>query len=212
MTVNNNISKIISLVTSKGFQIHPDALVLLENLQDDMFQTIEDLLKQKKKKKEKSMVILSHDIQSFIESPYRTLDEQQGKGSLNGISKEKDLTLYTLDSNIFLSEHKYLHKDAYGKAGGNFRVLHDSNDKINSGEGVEGFSSLFISRYEKCLKILSSRSDSKRIKKIGLIKQIFNQTKINSNSMDKENSENSLFIAGLVMEKNIKKKQLRCNN
>ncbi|MDQ4073751.1 MAG: DNA-directed DNA polymerase II small subunit [Thermoproteota archaeon] len=205
MTVNNNISKIISLITSKGFQIHPDALVLLENLREDMLQTIEDLLKQKKKKKEKSMVILSHDIQSFIESPYRTLDEKQVKGSLNGINKEKDLTLHTMDSNIFLSEHKYIYKDTYGKDGGNFRVIHDSNDKINSGEGVEGFSSLFTSRYEKCLKILSSRSDSKRIKKIGLIKQIFNQTKINSNSTDKEYSENSLFIAGLVMEKNIKK-------
>ena len=38
MTVNNNLSKIISLVTSKGFQIHPEALNLIEDFQEDFFK------------------------------------------------------------------------------------------------------------------------------------------------------------------------------
>ena len=86
----------------------------------------------------------------------------------------------------------------------NFKIIYDSNDKINSGEGIEGYTSLFRSRYEKSLKILSLRQDSKKVKKIELVKQLFNQSKINSNSMSKEDSANSLFIAGLVMNKDIK--------
>nr|MBA3750411.1 DNA-directed DNA polymerase II small subunit [Nitrosopumilus sp.] len=85
----------------------------------------------------------------------------------------------------------------------NFKIMYDSNDKINSGEGIEGYISLFRSRYEKSLKILSLRQDSKKIKKIEIIKQLLNQSKINYNS-SKEYSDNSLFVAGLVMNKDIK--------
>ena len=66
MTVNNNLSKIISFVTSKGFQIHPDALILIEEIQDNYFQIIEDILSDKKRKKEKSMVIITEDIKNFV--------------------------------------------------------------------------------------------------------------------------------------------------
>ena len=86
----------------------------------------------------------------------------------------------------------------------NFKIIYDSNNKINSGEGIEGYISLFRSRYEKSLKILSLRQDSKKVKKIELVKQLLNQSKTNTNSMSKEDSVNSLFIAGLVMNKDIK--------
>ncbi len=69
MTVNNNLSKIISFVTSKGFQIHPDALTLIEEIQENYFQIIEDILSNKKSKKEKSMVIITEDIKNFVKVP-----------------------------------------------------------------------------------------------------------------------------------------------
>ena len=79
----------------------------------------------------------------------------------------------------------------------NFKIIYDSNDKINSSEGVEGYTSLFRSRYEKSLRILSLRQDSKRVKKIETIKQLFNQSNINYNSLSKEEANNSLFIVRL---------------
>ncbi len=51
MTVNNNLSKIISFITSKGLQIHPDALILIEEIKDNYFQIIEDILSNKKEEK-----------------------------------------------------------------------------------------------------------------------------------------------------------------
>src|SRR6185503_12129213 len=87
----------------------------------------------------------------------------------------------------------------------NFKIVYDTNDKINSSEGVEGYTSLFRSRYEKSLRILSLRQDSKRVKKIETIKQLFNQSNINYKSLSKEEANNSVVIAaGLVMEKDIK--------
>ena len=84
-------------------------------------------------------------------------------------------------------------------------IIYDANGSVNSGEGIDGYTSLFRSRYEKSLRILANRSDSKRIKKIDNIKQLFNQVRMTSNSNSKEKVEESLFVAGLVMEKKLKK-------
>ena len=91
---------------------------------------------------------------------------------------------------IDLNEHKE-------KTEENFKIVYDSNDKINSGEGVEGYASLFRSRYEKSLRILSLRQDSKRVKKIEIIKQLFNQSNINYKSLSKEVANNPLVIGRL---------------
>lgn len=212
MTVNNNLSKIISFVTSKGFQIHPDALILIEKIQDNYFQIIEDILSNKKCKKEKSMVIISDDIKNFVKfQSYKipnehnncellvseTLStEQNNRYKYDRETIREDKNLFSIKKDSFM---KYKEKNDE-----NFKIIYDSNDKINSGEGVVGYTSLFRSRYEKSLKILSLRQDSKKVKKIEIAKQLFNQSKINKNSMSKEDLDNSIFIAGLVMSKDIK--------
>ena len=210
MTVNNNLSKIISFVTSKGFQIHPDALTLIEEVQENYFQIIEDILSNKKSKKEKSMVIITEDIKNFIKVPSNKIPNKHSNCELivSKATAENDVG-YKEDKEIIIDENFFsIKKDSFDKykekMDENFKIIYDSNDKINSGEGIEGYTSLFRSRYEKSLKILSLRQDSKRVKKIELVKQLFNQSKINSNSMSKEDSANSLFIAGLVMNKDIK--------
>ena len=219
MTVNNNnLSKIISLVTSKGFQIHPEALNLIRDFQEDFFQIMEDILKEKKEKKEKSMVIISDDIKNFVKfSPYK-IPEKNNNGNnrggfvVSGTSATATATehyRYNKDNDIkttgnFLSIKRDIANKHKEKTDENYEIIYDSNDKINSGEGVQGYTSLFRSRYEKSLKILSLRQNSKKIKKIETIKQLFNQTKTNNNSMSKEFSNNSLFAAGLIMNKEIK--------
>ncbi len=228
MTANNNLSKIISLVTSKGFQIHPEALNLIEGFQEDFFQTMEDILKEKKEKKEESMVIISDDIRNFVKPssykiPKEDNNDNNGRGRLMASRTSLSTSSSTSSSTSTIADHYRYNEDKEiktaetslsikrdginkhkEKTGENFRIIYDSNDKINSGEGVEGYTSLFRSRYEKSLRILSLRQNSKKIKKIEIIKQLFNQPKTNTNSMSKENSNSSLFAAGLIMNKEIR--------
>jgi DNA polymerase II small subunit len=56
LTINLNLSKIISFITSKGFQIHPDALVLIENTEGEMIQIVEEILSGKKERKESKII------------------------------------------------------------------------------------------------------------------------------------------------------------
>ena len=156
------------------------------------------------------MVIITEDIKNFIKVPSHKIPNKHSNCELI-ISKdtaENDVG-YKEDKEIIIDENLFsIKKDSFDKykekMDENLKIIYDSNDKINSGEGIEGYTSLFRSRYEKSLKILSLRQDSKKVKKIELVKQLFNQSKINSNSMSKEDSANSLFIAGLVMNKDIK--------
>jgi DNA polymerase II small subunit len=221
---NNNLSKIISFVTSKGFQIHPDALTLIEKIQDNYFQVIDEILLDKKKKKEKSIVIRTEDIKNFVKIPnYKSSTENKNNNQI--IISETKISSSSFPSstmikydNISIEENNDEMEDEIlfsikknslnkykEKMDENFKIVYDTNDKINSSEGVEGYTSLFRSRYEKSLRILSLRQDSKRVKKIETIKQLFNQSNINYKSLSKEEANNPLVIAaGLVMEKDIK--------
>ena len=222
---NNNLSKIISFVTSKGFQIHPDALTLIEKIQDNYFQVIDEILLDKKKKKEKSIVIRTEDIKNFVKIPnYKSSTENKNNNQII-ISETKispssyfpSSTMIKYD-NINIEENNDAMEDEIlfsikknslnkykEKIDENFKIVYDTNDKINSSEGVEGYTSLFRSRYEKSLRILSLRQDSKRVKKIETIKQLFNQSNISYKSLSKEEANNPVVIAaGLVMEKDIK--------
>ena len=222
---NNNLSKIISFVTSKGFQIHPDALTLIEKIQDNYFQVIDEILLDKKKKKEKSIVIRTEDIKNFVKIPnYKSSTEDKNNNQIiiseTKISPSSSFPSSTMIKydNINIEENNDAMEDEIlfsikknslnkykEKIDENFKIVYDTNDKINSSEGVEGYTSLFRNRYEKSLRILSLRQDSKRVKKIETIKQLFNQSNINYKSLSKEEANNSVVIAaGLVMEKDIK--------
>ncbi|MGN6559772.1 MAG: DNA-directed DNA polymerase II small subunit [Candidatus Nitrosocosmicus sp.] len=229
MTVNNKLSKIISFVTSKGFQIHPEALILIEKIQDNHFQIIEDILSDKKNEKEKSMVIRTDDIKRYVKfssygrttgegNNYQLIVSETNVSSLTTATTATtattkfDDTVSKKNEKVIIEEEDYFFGYTKGrfnrskeKTEDNIKIIYDTSDKVNSAEGVEGYTSLFRSRYEKSLRILSLRQDSKRVKKIEVIKQLFNQSKINPNSLSREETNNSVFIAaGLVMKKDIK--------
>ncbi|VFJ14016.1 DNA-directed DNA polymerase II small subunit [Candidatus Nitrosocosmicus franklandus] len=208
MTIDLNLSKIISFIISRGFQIHPDALVLIENMEGEMIQIVEEILSTKKERKEPK-IISSEDIRRALGLKHITLTENDEVNrystlvnhsnsdrhyNIEKASEKTALEIITHDSSDFKNHY-------------NNNVVYDSNYSINSGEGVQGYISLFRSRFDKSLKILSNRPDGKRIKRIGTIKQSFNQSRNNSNSnlQSKEKNEGSLFVAGLVMEKKLKK-------
>ena len=88
-------------------------------------------------------------------------------------------------------------------------VLMDPTPKITTGEGVEGYASLFRSRFEKSIRILAQRPDSKRISKIASVKQ---NSRNNSSSKFVDRGEKNLhggtgstIVAGLLMSRRTKK-------
>ena len=71
MTVDLDLSKLISLITSKGFQIHPDALVLIEDSEQNVIQIIEEILEEKRMENG-SNIIRSDDIKKALKHSYRS--------------------------------------------------------------------------------------------------------------------------------------------
>ncbi|MEM3159784.1 MAG: DNA-directed DNA polymerase II small subunit [Nitrososphaera sp.] len=82
-------------------------------------------------------------------------------------------------------------------------VLMDSSPAVNTGEGVDGYALLFKSRYEKTMRILAQRPDSRRIAKISTVKQ-----NGRSGSVKGERSlgnAGTQIIAGLLMSRRQRK-------
>lgn len=88
-------------------------------------------------------------------------------------------------------------------------VLMDPTPNVNTGEGVDGYSSLFKSRFEKTMRILAQRPDSRRIAKISTVKLGGKGGQRSSASGHSERSLNggagSHVIAGLLMSRRTKK-------
>lgn len=87
-------------------------------------------------------------------------------------------------------------------------ILMDPTPKVTTAEGVEGYAALFRSRFEKSMRILAQRPDSRRISKIALVKQ----STRNNSSKFVERGEKSLhggngstIVAGLLMSRRTKK-------
>jgi DNA polymerase II small subunit len=210
LTVNFNLSKIISFITSRGFQIHPDALLLIENIRGEIFQIVEEILIGKRDRNEPK-IISSEDIRNALNLPKQSTCTKNDNINNDTISPDN----FDYDNRVNIervSEKTAVELITNNTTGLEINrysnhVIYDSNDSINSGEGVEGYVSLFRSRFDKSLRILSNRPDGKRIKKIGHIKQLFSQSRNNSasNVHSKERNDELLFVAGLVMEKKLKK-------
>ncbi|MDQ3727101.1 MAG: DNA-directed DNA polymerase II small subunit [Thermoproteota archaeon] len=85
-------------------------------------------------------------------------------------------------------------------------VLIDPTPKVTTAEGVEGYTALFRSRFEKTMRILAQRPDSKRISKVSAVKQrvrISKQAERGEKSL--HGAAGSIIVAGLVMSKRTKK-------
>ncbi|MGI0049858.1 MAG: DNA-directed DNA polymerase II small subunit [Nitrososphaera sp.] len=86
-------------------------------------------------------------------------------------------------------------------------VLMDPTPKVTTGEGVEGYASLFRSRFEKSMRILAQRPDSRRISKIASVKQNSrNNTKfVERGEKSLHGGAGSTIVAGLLMSRRTKK-------
>ena len=163
MALQNEVSNALSYAVSKGFQIHPDAFVMLKALETDVLKTVQDIIKSKKPAK--NAVILVDDIKSL------------------------------------LSPKKY-----EGPVEQSCKVLMDPTPKVNTGEGVEGYAALFRSRFEKSMRILAQRPESKRISKIASVKQNSHGGKqTERGKISNHANASSIMVAGLLMSRRNKK-------
>ncbi len=191
MRISNDISDALIYAINKGYQIHPDAFALLRSINFDVSNIIKTIIEEKTRLKQ-SHSILIDDIKAIISK-----DVVDSNGSKSrSIDHNHDIkTLIDGDKNTQ----------------GTYEVLFDPTSKVNSIEVEEnGFLKLFRSRYEKTLKILAMRPDSKRIKRIEKIKQEYNK-KRSVNMSNRRNDEESvhnnpsnaetILLAGLLMSR-----------
>lgn len=156
--------KLLKEALEKGYQIEPKAFELINKLDIDELS-------------------INRIIELTIQSK---IDNNQEKNIM-----ENDIKLI-LTTFILDTEQESL-KDTE-KIETQFEVVKtiDNNNYIL--EGKKGFEQLFTNRYNKLLKIISSRPDSVRIEKISSISQ--------------KKMENNVKISGLVMEKRLRRNNL----
>lgn len=185
--MNKEISNALSFLTSNGYRMHPDAFAMLKGLDTDILKIVQDIIKIKSKQKQNSTIIID-DIKKIINPESKVTTEDSGISSVD----------IDIDNSV-LEKHPH-HK-----------IILDASINVNSGEGVEGYTALFRSRYEKSLRILSLRPESKRITKIASIRQ---NTSHNSNNMKSDKSysmtgnfvsNSTSIVSGLLMSKRGKK-------
>ena len=163
LALQRDVSSALSYATSNGYQVHPDAFAMLKGLDTDILKIIQDIIKMKTKQNENSLIVVE-DIKNHL-NPMNKANMINANGV--GISTGLD--------NSFSEEN--VHK-----------VISDPTLHVNTGEGVEGYTALFRSRFEKSLRILALRPDSKRITKISSIKQ-----KANDLRKNKSNDNNKFY-------------------
>jgi DNA polymerase II small subunit len=142
----------LNYALNKGFQIHPNAFEILENVD---VKKLEKIIKEivREKTKQKLFQINQDDLENYF-----------------GIKEDKNLQA-------------------------EYQVLFDPSSKITSGEGINGYNSLFTSRFNKLKRIISDRPESRLLKPIASVKT----TK----------SDDDMYVCGLVTarinERNITK-------
>jgi DNA polymerase II small subunit len=85
------------------------------------------------------------------------------------------------------------------------KIIMDSSPNVNTGEGVDGYAFLFKSRFEKTVKILAQRPDSKRISKISMVKQHVRNGNVQAGEKSRDNGAGRYIVAGLLMSRRSKK-------
>src|ERR671932_1048664 len=182
LALQRDVSSALSYATSNGYQVHPDAFAMLKGLNLDILKIIQDIIKMKTKQNKNSLIVVE-DIKNHLNPINADMIYA------NGINTSTGFDSFSVDNG--------------------YKVISDPTLHVNTSEGVEGYTALFRSRFEKSLRILALRPDSKRITKISSIKQSINDAKKGKSHYVKGNSiTNSSIVTGLLMSKHSRKNGL----
>lgn len=155
---------------NRGYQVHPDAFAFLKSLDCDVEKIIKTIVEAKNKFKMKSPILID-DIKNAISPAVNHINKPEIANSNKTTETDND----------------------------DYKIIFDPTNMINS-EEKKNFFKIFESRYKKTLKIMSSRPESRQIRKIKNIKEFRNKSRFSS--LEKENQIiDSVFVAGLIMLK-----------
>ena len=175
MSFQKEVSNALSYITANGYQIHPEAFKVLKNLNSNIMDIIQKVVRLKKTQSDDNNIILIEDFRNFC-----TINISTEYDSLTAADSSIKISHTTLKKNNEIQEFKTIstQKNIANKSSTyneSFKIIYDSTDYIDPEEGVDGYISLFKSRFSKTLRILSSRPESKRINKISFVKRRIKQ-------------------------------------
>ena len=136
---SREIKEVVNQVLSQGFQLRPEALLILEDIQDTI-----DVSK-----------VLNQVINFKLH-----LDEN------DFLITDKDFTRFLPLSDVHLERDGERSQVPVKRVNPEFEVLQDPTENISPLNASEGFQTLFTSRYKKLLRVLMQRPDSHQIQKI----------------------------------------------
>jgi DNA polymerase II small subunit len=201
LALQREISNAISYATSKGYQVHPDAFAMLKGLDNDVLKIVQDIIKVKIKQKENSLIMVD-DVKNHINP-----EDKVAVTHFEEIGKIDNTEINRLSTSPPIVEYSSSFEQ------NSYKIILDPTPNINTGEGVEGYTALFRSRFEKSYRILALRPESKRITKIASVKQNTHNAKVGKSYSTEGKihfNKNSSFsvVAGLLMSKRSKKNGL----
>jgi len=152
MLLDRGVSFALNYALNRGFQIHPDALEILERIDGgELERIIKDLVREKSR--ERAYQINRDDLEGVL-----------------GIK----------DDGVIENNHK---------------ILFDPTGMITSAEGVDGYGSLFASRFSGFRQMVAGRPEAKLIKRIADIMAA--------------KSKDSVYVGGLVTERTSERSVVR---
>jgi DNA polymerase II small subunit len=161
----STIQKALAEALAFGYQLDPEALSLMKSL-------------------EKKRAGLGHS-EPTVDSIVRFVIGEKSKGKGDFVISSNDLRAAFPD--VFEFEEptdRVIPNDDPAPAKGDIEVLEDSSEKLEP-TGVEGFSQLFKSRYQKLVRILMERPEGRQLTKISNV----------------SSAKGSVKVAGLVFSK-----------
>lgn len=100
--------------------MHPDAFAMLKGLDTDILRIVQDIIKIKSKQKQGSTIIID-DIKKLINPESKIITEDSRSSN----------TVTNIDNSVLEKHH-------------NHKVLLDASINVNTGEGVGGYTALFL--------------------------------------------------------------------
>jgi DNA polymerase II small subunit len=171
-SANISISKVVAYAISRGHQIAPDALKLFQELAKDFERknrkepTLESIIALVIEEKVRSQItslaqnglssstITGRDLMLFEPDLFDGLEVNLTRTSEHGVASERE---------IFGNSRNESTSDA------KLEIVNDPTESIRP-VGIEGFSQLFKSRYEKLMRILKERPEARQLSKISELK------------------------------------------
>ena len=151
MSFQKEISNALSYLTAHGYQIHPEAFKILKNLDSNIMEIIQKVVRFKKNQNDTN-IILIEDLRNFCTiniSNEVHIPNELDNLTVSDSKLQDNNTIKTINEiqkfEILSTQEITINKPNYRES---FKIIYDSADYINPEEGINGYISFFgLSHY-----------------------------------------------------------------